>query len=83
MGLKKWFIAPFLGLIWVYQKLINPMLPSSCIYQPSCSHYAQEALMKHGVIKGLILAIWRILRCQPFCQGGIDEVPENFSLFKS
>jgi len=83
MGLKQWLILPFLGLIWLYQKIISPMLPPSCIYQPSCSCYAQTALKKHGLVKGLILSIWRLLRCQPFCKGGIDEVPDHFSLFKS
>lgn len=76
-------VAPFLALIWLYQKLISPFLPQSCIYYPSCSHYAQQAFAQHGLVKGLILAIWRVFRCQPFCQGGIDEVPKQFTLFKS
>ncbi|OGG95402.1 MAG: membrane protein insertion efficiency factor YidD [Candidatus Lambdaproteobacteria bacterium RIFOXYD2_FULL_50_16] len=72
-------VSPFLGLIWLYQKLISPFLPPSCIYHPSCSHYAQEALAKHGLIKGGLLAVWRLLRCQPFGAGGIDPVPETFA----
>lgn len=81
-GLSKILTAPFLALIWVYQKVLSPMLPPSCIYHPSCSHYAQQALTRHGLLKGLLLSVWRLLRCQPFCQGGVDEVPETFNLFK-
>lgn len=83
LGPTKLLTAPFLALIWVYQKAISPLLPPSCIYHPSCSHYAQEALVRHGLFKGLMLSVWRLLRCQPFCQGGIDEVPRTFNLFKS
>ena len=47
----------------------------TCIYTPTCSQYAIEALEKHGVIKGSLLTIWRILRCNPFAKGGYDPVP--------
>ncbi len=62
-------------LIWCYKKVISPMLPRCCRFTPTCSAYAAEAIMTHGVVKGLCLAAWRLLRCQPFCRGGYDPVP--------
>ena len=58
-----------------YQKFISPLTPPSCRFTPTCSHYAIEALRKHGPIKGLGLAIWRILRCNPWGGSGYDPVP--------
>lgn len=66
---------PFVGLIWLYQKAISPMFPSSCIYTPTCSKYAMQAIQKYGPIKGGFLAVKRILRCRPGMQGGYDPVP--------
>ena len=66
--------------IKAYRKLISPILPNSCRFTPTCSEYALEALDKHGAIKGSILTVWRILRCNPFCRGGYDPVPEKFTL---
>ena len=63
------------GAIVLYQKIISPWLPASCRFRPSCSQYAIEAIQVHGLCKGGILALWRILRCQPFCHGGFDPVP--------
>ena len=65
------------GLIRGYQYFISPLLPPSCRFEPTCSHYAMTALRRHGVVLGLALATWRILRCNPYCSGGIDEVPER------
>ena len=69
-------------LIWLlclpirfYQKCISPLLPPSCRYTPTCSQYAIEAIRKHGPIKGTGLAIWRILRCNPWGGSGYDPVP--------
>ncbi len=67
--------ALLLLLIRFYRFAISPWLGSSCRFHPSCSAYAMEALEKHGVIKGSWLAIWRILRCHPWCDGGHDPVP--------
>jgi len=67
--------ALLLGLIGFYQRRISPLLGARCRFHPTCSQYASEALQKHGLAKGLLLAIWRILRCQPFCKGGYDPVP--------
>jgi len=61
--------------IKIYQKLISPMLPPSCRYVPTCSTYAVEALKKYGPIKGLYLAIKRILSCHPWGGSGYDPVP--------
>lgn len=71
----------FLGLIKLYQKILSPLKPPCCKYYPTCSQYAADAVKKHGVIKGSILAVWRILRCNPWSMGGIDYVPERFHLY--
>lgn len=62
-------------LIKGYQKIISPYLRPCCRFTPSCSRYALEAIEKHGAWKGTGLAIWRILRCNPFGKGGYDPVP--------
>ena len=62
-------------LIKFYQKYISPMKNTKCPYVPSCSQYGLEAIEKYGAFKGLCLAIWRILRCNPFSKGGYDPVP--------
>ncbi|MDO4633520.1 MAG: membrane protein insertion efficiency factor YidD [Eubacteriales bacterium] len=69
-------------LIRCYQRYLSPMKSTRCPYIPTCSHYAVEALEKHGVIKGSLLAAWRILRCNPFSHGGIDPVPDEFLSFR-
>ena len=66
--------------ILIYQHLISPALPGACIYSPTCSHYSRRAIMQHGVLKGLLLAVTRIFRCAGgLFTGGEDPVPENFS----
>lgn len=65
----------FISCIRFYQKHISPLFPPRCKYYPTCSHYAVEAITKYGVLKGSLLAIWRILRCNPFSKGGYDPVP--------
>jgi hypothetical protein len=64
-----------LGLIRFYQRFISPVLPSSCRFHPTCSHYTYEAIEVHGFVKGTILGIKRIARCHPFNPGGYDPVP--------
>lgn len=61
--------------IYFYRKAISPILPPSCRFTPSCSVYAIEAIKKHGPFKGLYLAIYRILRCNPWGGSGYDPVP--------
>jgi len=62
--------------ITFYQTCISPFTPPSCRFTPTCSEYAKQALRKHGPIKGLYLAIWRILRCNPWGGSGYDPVPD-------
>lgn len=66
-----------IGLIRFYQRNISPRKVSCCRFIPTCSVYAIEAIETHGCIKGGILSLWRILRCNPFCKGGYDPVPER------
>ncbi|TFH40315.1 MAG: membrane protein insertion efficiency factor YidD [Chrysiogenales bacterium] len=65
-------------VIRVYQTILSPLLPPSCRFYPSCSVYAIGALKRHGVLKGSLLAAWRVLRCHPFNAGGLDPVPDTF-----
>ncbi len=58
-----------------YQRRISPLFPPMCRYYPTCSHYALEAIEVHGVLKGLVLAIGRLMRCNIFFPGGVDPVP--------
>lgn len=69
--MKKLLIAP----IKFYQKHISPRKIACCRFTPTCSQYAIEAITTHGAFKGMALAIWRILRCNPFGKGGYDPVP--------
>jgi len=62
-------------LITLYQKIVSPFFPPSCRFYPTCSQYARDALMKHGAVKGLYLAVRRLLKCHPFHAGGYDPVP--------
>ena len=61
----------------VYQRFISPLFAPRCRYYPTCSSYALGALRTHGLVKGTLLAIWRILRCNPWSLGGVDHVPER------
>ncbi|QFJ56194.1 membrane protein insertion efficiency factor YidD [Pseudobutyrivibrio xylanivorans] len=65
----------FIFLIRFYQKYISPMKRTKCPYCPSCSNYGLQAVQKYGAIKGGTLALWRIVRCNPFSHGGYDPVP--------
>lgn len=62
-------------LIRFYQRFISPLLPPSCIYQPTCSNYMLQAIERYGVLKGVWFGVKRISRCHPFHQGGYDPVP--------
>jgi putative membrane protein insertion efficiency factor len=63
-----------LGAIRFYQRFISPGLPSACRFYPTCSEYGYQAIAKYGIIRGGGMAIWRILRCNPFVRGGYDPV---------
>jgi uncharacterized protein len=69
-GLRRLAIAP----IRVYQRVISPALPRRCRYHPSCSQYAVQAIDAYGILRGSVLAAWRLLRCNPFSLGGYDPV---------
>ena len=68
--------------IRIYQILVSPLLGDRCKYYPSCSEYAAQAITRFGILRGLILAAWRLLRCNPWSRGGFDPVEEQH-LFKS
>jgi putative membrane protein insertion efficiency factor len=63
-------VAPLI----VYQRVISPFIPPRCRYEPSCSRYAVQAIREFGILRGLVLAGWRLLRCNPFSPGGFDPV---------
>ena len=66
-----------LGLVKAYRLLIGPALGPGCRFEPSCSAYALQALERHGALQGSYLTLHRLVRCQPWCQGGHDPVPES------
>jgi putative membrane protein insertion efficiency factor len=66
-----------LGLVRLYQVAVSPLLAPSCRFHPSCSAYAADALRRHGAARGAWLAARRLARCHPFCEGGVDPVPER------
>lgn len=71
-----------IGTIKGYRKIISPIFPSSCIYNPTCSVYAEIAIGRYGVIRGMRMTVLRILRCHPFRKGGYDPVPEKWENHK-
>jgi putative membrane protein insertion efficiency factor len=72
--IARWLaVAP----IVVYQRVISPAIPQRCRYYPSCSRYAVEAIREYGILRGLVLAGWRLLRCNPWSDGGYDPVADQ------
>ncbi|MBS1492170.1 MAG: membrane protein insertion efficiency factor YidD [Bacteroidetes bacterium] len=67
----------FIYLIKFYQKFISPLLPASCRFYPTCSQYSLEAFQEFGVFKGFYLSVKRILKCNPFFEGGFDPIPHK------
>jgi hypothetical protein len=76
--LRELFLAP----LHLYRRVISPLIPSRCRYYPSCSAYAVEAVREYGVIRGAVLAAWRVMRCNPLTKGGFDHVHDQ-RLFRS
>jgi len=60
--------------IGLYRKYLSPLKKPCCRFYPTCSQYAAEAVARHGALKGAAMALWRLLRCNPFCKGGYDPV---------
>jgi uncharacterized protein len=73
--------AVVLAPIRFYSRFISPGLPARCRYHPSCSAYAVQAIERFGILRGLVLAVWRVLRCNPFSHGGYDP-PEVQTVFR-
>ena len=74
--LKRLLSSAMIGMIRFYQRYLSGLKAGpTCKYYPTCSHYAIEAIQKHGPARGALLAGWRILRCNPFSKGGYDPVP--------
>lgn len=67
--------TPALWLIRGYKRFVSPMMPPSCRYYPTCSAYGYEAIGRYGILRGGRMAVWRVLRCNPFGRGGFDPVP--------
>ena len=70
---RRVLVAP----IRLYQRVISPALPRRCKYHPTCSDYAVQAIGSYGILRGSVLAVWRLLRCNPFSHGGYDPVSEQ------
>ena len=70
-----------IALLRGYQRWISPLIGSRCKYYPSCSEYAVQAIGRYGILRGSVLATWRLLRCNPFSHGGYDPVSEQ-TLFR-
>jgi putative membrane protein insertion efficiency factor len=71
------FRGVFLAPITLYQRFISPGLPARCRYYPTCSAYAAEAIRAYGPLRGLVLAAWRVVRCNPWSDGGVDHVHDQ------
>ena len=74
-SINHFFVRRLCYLIHLYQRFLSPLIGNSCRFHPSCSQYCKIALLKHGLIKGSILTLARVCRCNPFFAGGFDYVP--------
>jgi uncharacterized protein len=77
-ALRALFVVP----VRVYQRVISPALPRRCKYYPSCSEYAVQSVRAYGILRGVVLGAWRLLRCNPWSLGGVDFV-EDQKLFRA
>ena len=66
--------AALVAFIRAYQRFVSPLFAPRCRYWPSCSEYAAQAVQRHGILRGVVLATWRVLRCNPWSHGGVDPV---------
>jgi putative membrane protein insertion efficiency factor len=74
---KRLLVAILIAPIRLYQRFISPAFGPRCRYYPTCSEYAVQAIREVGPVRGTILAVWRVLRCNPFSHGGVDEVADR------
>lgn len=74
LNIMRWLA---LRLIWLYRYLLSPWVGNQCRFYPSCSHYAEEAIARHGFLRGSYLTLRRLLKCHPWHSGGLDPVPQN------
>ncbi len=75
MAVRKVAERVLVGLIDAYTRWISPLKGPTCRFYPSCSQYARDAIVIHGPVRGVLLASWRVLRCNPLSRGGYDPVP--------
>ena len=75
------FQKALIGIVKTYRLFLSPWLGSACRFEPTCSMYSIQALEQHGATKGSYLTLKRMVRCHPWCEGGLDAVPKHFSLF--
>jgi putative membrane protein insertion efficiency factor len=68
---------PVIAFLRLYQLWLSPLFPNTCKYHPSCSQYAVDALRRYGLLRGGVLAVWRLLRCNPWSHGGVDHVRDQ------
>ena len=73
LALRDAFLAP----VHLYRRFISPAIPNRCKYYPSCSAYAVQAVRELGVVRGSIVAAWRLARCNPWSHGGVDELADR------
>lgn len=73
----RWLIGLSVMLLHAYRAVLGPLFAGACRFQPSCSHYAEEAIRRHGSVRGVWLTLMRLCRCHPFRAGGIDPVPPS------
>ena len=76
-ALRPWPRRVLIGLVKTYRATLKPWLGNACRFEPTCSAYALEALEQHGALAGTVLAAGRLLRCHPWCEGGLDPVPQQ------
>ena len=73
----RWLRAIVAAPIHGYRRMVSPLLPARCKYEPTCSSYAVDAIRRFGIARGVVLALWRLLRCNPWSDGGFDPVEEQ------
>ena len=78
---RAWLGEAFLTPVKLYRKVISPLFPARCKYYPSCSTYAVQAIRELGIVRGTVVAAWRLARCNPWSHGGVDELSDR-TLFK-